>query len=81
MRSFFYLANSELSVSRSFSYARVRKFGHELLSKIIRFALILLSTLDPDAPAQQVPGLRPSIPGESTSRPTQMRMHLGRCRL
>ena len=30
--------------------------GHELLIIIVRFAPILISTLDPDSPAQRVPG-------------------------
>lgn len=58
----------------------LKGIGHELLTIIVRYALILVSTLDPDAPAQRVPGLRLSIPGESYKwqRPKCFRIWVGR---
>ena len=46
----------------------VRRIGHELLTIIVHFVPILVSTLDPDAPAQRGPGLRPSILHEICSQ-------------
>jgi hypothetical protein len=43
------------------------KIGHELLSIIIRFALILLSTLDPASLVRKLTSLWPSILHESAA--------------
>ena len=52
------LAQTKRTLSDSFWYSRREEFGHELLTIIIRYALILVSTLDHDSLAY---GIVPSF--------------------
>ena len=54
--------------------------GHELLIIIVRFTPILISTLDPDSPAQGVPGFvfRFLSPRHKRQRPKHIRVWAGR---
>ena len=59
---------------------RVRGIGHQSLTIIVRYAPILVSAVDPDAPAQRGPGLRLSIPltHYKRQRPKHVRVSVGR---